>query len=311
MTFHIALHVAGAIFLNIACALCQLDVCGQAPLKSKIVGGQSAVAGSWPWQASIQRISSGSHFCGGSLINKDWVLSAAHCFQTIPASNIKIYLGRQFQRGSNPNEVSRTVSKVINHPNYGSTTQNNDIALLRLSSSVTFTEFIQPVCLASSGSTIAAGTKSWITGWGKLKFADTTLPNTLQEVEIPIVSNSVCRSAYGGSITSNMVCAGLTQGGKDSCQGDSGGPMVNKQDKKWIQSGIVSFGKDCAVPNYPGVYTRVSEYQSWINTKIDSNQTGFVSFNSTGTRGSPNLLLFSLSLSASIIPLTFISFLKD
>ncbi|XP_051572344.1 trypsin-like [Myxocyprinus asiaticus] len=305
MTFHIALYIAGAILLNIAGALCQLDVCGQAPLNPKIVGGQSALAGSWPWQVSIHRISTRSHFCGGSLINKDWVLSAAHCFQKISAPDIKIYLGRQFQTGSNPNEVSRTVSQVITHPNYGSTTQNNDIALLQLSSSVTFTDYIQPVCLASSGSTFAAGTNSWITGWGKLNFADTTLPNTLQEVQIPIVSYSVCNTAYGGGITSNMLCAGLTQGGKDSCQGDSGGPMVNKQGTSWIQSGIVSFGKDCAVPNYPGVYTRVSQYQTWINTQISSNQPGFVSFTSTGTSGSPNLLLFSLSLSASIIPLIF------
>ncbi|XP_051570705.1 trypsin-3-like isoform X2 [Myxocyprinus asiaticus] len=219
------------------------------------------------------------------------------------ASNIKIYLGRQLQKGSNPNEVSRTVRQVINHPNYGSSTQNNDIALLRLSSSVTFTDYIQPVCLAASDSTFAAGTKSWITGWGKLNFADTTLPNTLQEVQIPIVSSSDCNTAYKGIITSNMVCAGLTQGGKDSCQGDSGGPMVNKQGLQWIQSGIVSFGRDCALPNIPGVYTRVSQYQSWINAQINSDQPGFVSFTSTGTSGS------DLSLTISIIPLIFSLFL--
>ncbi|XP_051742267.1 trypsin [Ctenopharyngodon idella] len=306
MTLRQAVCVAGVILLNVIGSLCQLDVCGQAPLNTKIVGGQNADTGSWPWQASLHRISSGSHFCGGSLINKDWVLSAAHCFQSTTASNIKIYLGRQQQSGSNPNEISRTVTQVITHPSYSTTTQNNDIALLRLSSSVTFTNYIRPVCLAAAGSVFGGGTKSWITGWGKLNFADTSLPSTLQEVQIPVVSNSDCKTAYGSVITSNMLCAGVNEGGKDSCQGDSGGPMVNKNDSLWIQSGIVSFGRDCGLPKFPGVYTRVSEYQSWISSQISSNQPGFVSFNSLeSSSGSPSLLLFSLSLTSSIIPLIF------
>ncbi|XP_067237782.1 trypsin-3-like [Chanodichthys erythropterus] len=298
--------VAGVILLNIIGSLCQLDVCGQAPLNTKIVGGQNANKGSWPWQASLHRISSGSHFCGGSLITKDWVLSAAHCFESIAASNIKIYLGRQQQLGLNPNEISRTVTQVIPHPSYSTSTQNNDIALLQLSSPVTFTDYIRPVCLAAAGSAFGGGTKSWITGWGKLNSGDTSLPNTLQEVQIPIVNNSVCKTVYGSIITSNMLCAGVNEGGKDSCQGDSGGPMVNKNDSLWVQSGIVSFGRDCGLPKFPGVYTRVSEYQSWINSKISSNQPGFVSFTSLeSSSGSPSLLLFSLSLTSSIIPLIF------
>ncbi|XP_043089715.1 trypsin-3-like [Puntigrus tetrazona] len=297
---------AGAILLNIAGSLCQLNVCGQAPLNTKIVGGQAAVQGSWPWQASLHRITTGSHFCGGSLINKDWVLSAAHCFQSTASSNVKIYLGRQLQSGSNPNEISRTVIQLIIHPSYSTASQNNDIALLQLSSSVTFTDYIKPVCLAAAGSVLGGGTKSWITGWGKLNSADTQIPNILQEVQIPIVSNSVCNNDYGGIITSNMVCAGLSEGGKDSCQGDSGGPMVNKNNSQWIQSGIVSFGRDCGLPNYPGVYTRVSQYQSWISSQISSNLPGFVSFTSNdSSSGSPSLLLFSLSLTSTIIPLIF------
>ncbi|KAG1967444.1 transmembrane protease serine [Pimephales promelas] len=233
-------------------SLCQLDVCGQAPLNTKIVGGQNAVVGSWPWQASLHRISTASHFCGGSLINKDWVLSAAHCFRSITASNVKIYLGRQLQSGSNPFELSKTVTQIIPHPNYSPTTQNNDIALLQLSSSVTFSAYIRPVCLAAADSVFAAGTESWVSGWGKLNSGDTSIPNTLQEVQIPIVSNIVCNAAYRGSITSNMLCAGVNEGGKDSCQGDSGGPLVSKNGSQWIQSGIVSFGQGCALPNFPG-----------------------------------------------------------
>ncbi|XP_023813697.2 transmembrane protease serine 9-like [Oryzias latipes] len=107
-------------------------------------------------------------------------------------------------------------------------------------------------------------------------------PQTLQEVQVPIVGNRQCKCSYS-SITDNMVCAGLLAGGKDSCQGDSGGPLVIKQNNRWIQAGVVSFGNGCALPHFPGVYTRVSQYQTWINTQITTNQPGFITFTSTGT----------------------------
>uniref|UniRef100_A0A3B3HLP0 Peptidase S1 domain-containing protein n=1 Tax=Oryzias latipes TaxID=8090 RepID=A0A3B3HLP0_ORYLA len=99
--------------------------------------------------------------------------------------------------------------------------------------------------------------------------------STLQEVSVPIVSNTQCRDSYS-SLTSNMMCAGLTEGGKDSCQGDSGGPLVSKNDTRWVQAGVVSFGYECAQPNFPGVYTRVSEYQTWISSQVRGSQPGFV-----------------------------------
>ncbi|XP_055050408.1 trypsin I-P1 isoform X2 [Misgurnus anguillicaudatus] len=285
MIFRLIVCVAGILLLNIAGCLCQLNVCGQAPFNNKIVGGEEATTGSWPWQASI-RLIGGGHFCGGSLINKDWVLSAAHCFQSHGASSISVSLGRQTLSGSNPDAITKTVSQVITHSSYSANTQNNDIALVKLSSSVTFTDYIRPVCLAASGSTIDAGAKTWITGWGTLNAGDSSLPDTLQEVQIPTVSNTDCNKAYG-IITSNMLCAGLTSGGKDSCQGDSGGPMVYKNDSLWIQPGIVSFGRSCAEPGFPGVYTRVSQYQSWINSYTSSDPPGFVKFAANG--GSSNL----------------------
>uniref|UniRef100_A0A9J7XVQ1 Peptidase S1 domain-containing protein n=2 Tax=Cyprinus carpio TaxID=7962 RepID=A0A9J7XVQ1_CYPCA len=295
--------VAGVILLNIAGSLCQLTVCGQAPLNNKkIVGGQNAREGAWPWQASIHSIIPRKYICGGSLINTQWVLSAAHCFKSYSGGNIRIYLGRHRQSGLNLNEASRTVMRLIIHHDYDKDSKNNDIALLQLSSTVTFSDYIKPVCLASASSEFDAGTKSWVTGWGLLNFGGNETPNILQEVQIPVVSNSVCQSAHGSIITSNMLCAGLKEGGKDSCMRDSGGPLVIKKLSRWIQAGIVSFGRKCALPNFPGVYTRVSKYQGWINSHIISDQPGFVS---RSIRGSPNLLLFSLSLTVSSIPLIF------
>ncbi|XP_069374179.1 serine protease 27 [Paralichthys olivaceus] len=257
-------------------------VCGITPLNTRIVGGEDAPPGSWPWQVSLQKF--GGHVCGGSLINREWVMSAAHCFSSTSTSRWQVSLGRQNLQGINPNEVSRSVARIILHPNYDSDSSNNDIALLRLSSPVKFTDFIRPVCLAASGSVFNNGTDSWVTGWGAVKEGvSLPFPETLQEVEVPVLGNRQCNCLNGvGQVTDNMICAGVLAGGKDSCQGDSGGPMVNKQGSVWVQSGVVSFGFGCARPNLPGVYSRVSRYQSWINSIIGSDGPGFVQFTSSG-----------------------------
>ncbi|XP_073688769.1 chymotrypsinogen B-like [Garra rufa] len=291
-------------------SLCQLDECGKAPLSKKIVGGQDATAGSWPWQVSIQSAKFG-HFCGGSLINKDWVLSAAHCFMSISASDIVMYFGRQSQSGSNPDETLRTSSQIINHPNYNNPKHDNDIALVQLSSSVIFSDYIRPVCLAAAGSKFAGGTESWVTGWGSLQPGGQPA-KILQEVMTPVVNNSDCNKVYGAGLTSNMICAG--KGGKSSCQGDSGGPLVSRNNSVWTQSGIVSFGpKQCDDPKYPTVHARVSQYQDWITSKIGSNPPGFVEFNNNGFRSSLNLLLFVVSLAFSfhLLPLSLYNVIRD
>ncbi|XP_041634564.1 transmembrane protease serine 9-like [Cheilinus undulatus] len=261
----------------------QLNVCGKAPLNTRIVGGNEAPEGNWPWMASLHRF--GFHSCGGSLINNEWVISAAHCFQDISARDLTVYLGRQRQEGSHPNQEARLVSQIINHPNYNESTFNNDIALLKLSSPVNFTSYIMPVCLAAPDSTFFTGTDTWVTGWGDI--AESVFPPSpqdLMEVEVPIVGNNECSCYYDSfnSITDNMICAGLKAGGKDACQGDSGGPMVGKQNDTWVLIGLTSFGEGCARPNFPGVYTRVSQYQVWINSQIATNQPGYITFTSTG-----------------------------
>nr|XP_057918663.1 uncharacterized protein LOC131110034 [Doryrhamphus excisus] len=288
MTITEWLHVLPLLSLFTANSHAQLDVCGIASLNTRIVGGENAPEGSWPWQASLQE--SDSHVCGGSLINKEWVLSAAHCFSSTSTLGWSVSLGLQNLQGSNPNEVSRTVDTIILHPDFDSSSFNNDIALLRLSSAVPFTAYIRPVCLAASSSEFHNGTDSWVTGWGTVQEGvSLPFPQTLQEVEVPVVGNRQCNCLNGvGSVTDNMICAGVLEGGKDACQGDSGGPMMSQQDSIWVQSGIVSFGFGCARPNLPGVYARVSSYQSWINSHISSDKPGFVHFNSSGLDSDSN-----------------------
>ncbi|XP_077054499.1 serine protease 60.1 [Siphateles boraxobius] len=277
--------VSLALLLSVQGSLSQLNVCGQAPLNNRIVGGVDAFEGSWPWQVSLHSSTYGGHFCGGSLINSEWVLTAAHCLPGVSASSLRVYLGKRTQQGVNTYEISRNVVTIIVHPSYDSQTSDNDIALLRLSSTVTFNDYIRPVCLAAQNSVFSAGTSSWITGWGDVQSGvSLAAPGTLQETMIPVVANDQCNTLLGsGSVTNNMICAGLLEGGKDTCQGDSGGPMVSKQCLVWVQSGITSWGYGCADPNAPGVYTRVSQYQSWISTTIVQNLPGFVVFNPTST----------------------------
>uniref|UniRef100_A0A3Q3JN45 Peptidase S1 domain-containing protein n=1 Tax=Monopterus albus TaxID=43700 RepID=A0A3Q3JN45_MONAL len=182
-------------------------------------------------------------------------------------------------------EVNRMVTQIISHPNYNANTQDNDICLLKLSSPVSFTDYILPVCLAASGSTFYNGTDTWVTGWGNIgSGVSLPSPQNLMEVEVPVVGNRQCNCNYGvGHITDNMMCAGLSAGGKDSCQGDSGGPLVSKQSSRWILAGVVSWGEGCAQPNLPGVYTRVSQYENWITSQVTGDQPGFITFTSNGT----------------------------
>uniref|UniRef100_A0A3Q3B8Y9 Tryptase-like n=1 Tax=Kryptolebias marmoratus TaxID=37003 RepID=A0A3Q3B8Y9_KRYMA len=264
--------------------VCLPAVCGTAPLntnsESRIIGGQDAPAGSWPWQVSLHIQTT---LCGGSLINNQWVLTAAQCFTSNSLSDVRVYLGRDTQEGPNPDEVTRSVSVIIKHSNYDEKTKENDIALLQLSSPVNFTDHIRPVCLAAEQSFFPGGLRCWVTGWGDIQTHGEDPTTELQEVNVPVVSNIKCRGAYP-SVTTNMMCAGPNFRGKGFCQKDFGGPLVTLNATRWVQAGVVSFATGCGYPKFPGVYTRVSQYQNWINRHVGAEQPGYITFYSSSTR---------------------------
>uniref|UniRef100_A0A3Q0R9E4 Peptidase S1 domain-containing protein n=1 Tax=Amphilophus citrinellus TaxID=61819 RepID=A0A3Q0R9E4_AMPCI len=218
-----------------------LITCFKAVKNGNITGSQD---GGWPWQATLF-INNSLH--GGSLITDQWVLTAAG--KIIQLRVCGLYLTRI---------LTRTLENITCHPKYNSSTHENDICLLKLSAPVNFTDYIQPICLASENSTFHSGTSSWITGFG-----GGSCPSILKEVNGSIVGANECKCYYKNltGITENMICAGLSAG-RMTCQlswfRDLGGPLISNKDSIWVQSGVANVGAAGFFnPMRPGVYTRV------------------------------------------------------
>ncbi|KAJ4940197.1 hypothetical protein JOQ06_026506 [Pogonophryne albipinna] len=268
-----------AIFLCVIGVLASYaQECGRSPIvENRIVGGMDAIDGAWPWQVDIQLMTPVGHICGGSIISEYWVLSAAHCFPNpSDLSSYVVYVGRYRLNGWNLHESTYSVSRVVIPSGYSEPHNGKDLALVQLSSPVTWSDYVQPVCLPDSGTLFPGGLLCFVTGWGNVR---DNVPlqglGTLQEVEVPIISQSSCQEMYQTHPTEqvdilyDMICAGYQKGGKDSCQGDSGGPLVCKMvNGTWVQAGVVSFGLGCAQENQPGVYARVTSYSSFIRDAV-------------------------------------------
>ncbi|KAH8372405.1 hypothetical protein KR093_011371 [Drosophila rubida] len=239
------------------CASCTCGV----PNANRIVGGTQVRTNKYPWIAQMLR---GTFlFCGGTLINDRYVLTAAHCVHDMDMSKVTVRL-LQLDRSSQHQGITRAVAFAHAHAGYDPVRLVHDIALLRLDTPVPLVQSMRPVCLPSGPLQSFDHQKAIAAGWGLSQEGGST-SSVLQETVVPIITNAQCRAtAYKSMIVDTMLCAGYVQtGGKDACQGDSGGPLI-VPDRIFRLAGVVSFGYGCAKPNAPGVYTRVSRYLDWI-----------------------------------------------
>ncbi|XP_061073373.1 mannan-binding lectin serine protease 1 isoform X1 [Conger conger] len=288
---------------------CQ-PVCGEPgqalpALQKRIVGGRSAAPGLFPWQAllmveDVSRVPEGRWFGSGALLSEWWVLTAAHVLRShrrdasvvpVSAEHIRVYLGLH-HIGSKHLAINRTVESVFLHPGFDPRNYNNDIALVKLSQPVPLSRLAMPVCLpppGQDGSLPLPHTLGLVAGWGISNpnvSTDDPAPSdlgersdVLQYVKLPVVEQEECRSSYASryrkyNITENMFCAGFFEGGRDTCLGDSGGAFVMEDPHtgRWVAQGLVSWGgpEKCGSQRVYGVYTRVSNYMTWLQSHLDT-----------------------------------------
>ncbi|XP_054659125.1 transmembrane protease serine 5 [Grus americana] len=238
--------------------------CGLRPGAARVVGGADMPPGRWPWQVSVYQGS--QHHCGGSVLAREWIVTAAHCVhRQLQASSWLVFTGI-ITRASVRQEDGVSVKKIIYHPLYNDHSLDYDIALMKLQVPLNFSDAIRAVCLPPSQQDLFQGTQCWVSGWGYTRPDQVQVTETLKEVLVPLIGTKRCNSScmYAGELTARMLCAGYLQGKIDACQGDSGGPLVCQDKFAWRLVGIVSWGQGCAEPNHPGVYTNVAQLLPWI-----------------------------------------------
>ncbi|XP_036399594.1 chymotrypsin B-like [Megalops cyprinoides] len=232
---------------------------------ARIVNGEEAVPHSWPWQVSLQDFT-GFHFCGGSLINENWVVTAAHC--GVRTSH-RVIVG-EHDKGKGDEEIqTMRVEAVFTHPEWNPYTINNDISLIKLTAPVTMNPRVSPVCLAASTDVYSPGMRCVTSGWGLTRHNALFTPNQLQQAALPLLSNEECMAHWGDKISDVMICAGAD--GASSCMGDSGGPLVCEKEGAWHLVGIVSWGSSRCSTTTPAVYARVTALRSWVDQILASN----------------------------------------
>ena len=240
----------------------------------RVIGGSEAIPNSWPWIVSFTDKDNRQQ-CAGTIIDREWILTAAHCFlYTVEPHPIYQYTYRAADHRLNitdSREYNVDISKVFIHPEYvtGDTKSpgDYDIALVKLTEPLNYTDYVQPVCLARKQDIFNQNDSCYLIGWGNVyNTKEYNRSLTLQEVKLPYVDLEECNSntSYEGVVSDRFLCAGLKEGGIDGCYGDSGGSYQCERNGTWIQVGIMIWGLGCGEPTHYGVYTDVRVLEPFI-----------------------------------------------
>lgn len=258
-------------------------------VEERIIGGHEAKPGSWPWMVSLQ--AGDKHQCGGSIINRQWVLTAAHCFKFYhSAAEWTVVAGEHDATQNEGHEVSVGVQRIFLH-DYDSLKKTNDVALLLLDEPLPEFEsnnWVNKLCLPEETDKLQDGENCHLTGWGYLANSGPA-SDTLQEIKVPLLDLDVCMKKYNITynnkrnpeynpyiIDQSQICAGHLEGLIDSCQGDSGGPLTcQRKDGTFYVAGVTSYSIGCAYEGVPAVYSKTSSHKNWILTTIEQNSQGF------------------------------------
>ncbi|XP_037032043.1 trypsin-1 isoform X2 [Bradysia coprophila] len=265
------------------CLWCRDSKCINFPLSyrsSRVVGGTNAEESEFPFIVSLTR--RGGHFCGATIVNDQWLLTAGHCVcnglnRFMKPNQIKSVIGLHTMSSFKDNAIESSafemnIRTIVTHPDYRCESVKDDIALLRLHKTIIFTDVVKPACILSSENNYE-GDVAVVSGWGwTMEDQSTGDPaNILQKASVNVWKNSDCQKSFrekGSDIilTENQICAGHVSGGIDSCWADSGGPLITPNHSL---IGVVSTGVGCGRPGLPGIYTRVSKYINWIKQTIE------------------------------------------
>ena len=247
---------------------------GPVPSSLAVVGGAPTDISVHPWQALVIT-DSANRLCGGSILDTGWIITAAHCVVGIGADDVKVHVGLStLASRSASNQAS--VSEVIVHPGWDESTFRNDVAVLRLAEPLSYSATVSPIRLPiglDASTWPAAGTPVSITGWGSTEFGGDP-SNQLRAVQVQILGGpdqAEC-GRYGSNFdVATEICAGLPGGGADACQGDSGSPLVVDMAGTPVLAGVTSVGYECARAEYPGIFTRLTTYESWIKQYVPAS----------------------------------------
>nr|XP_039271839.1 plasma kallikrein-like [Styela clava] len=245
----------------------------------RIIGGYKAESNRWPWMTLVDvEERNGVYSCGGTLISREWVVTAGHCLRNSDGSNMLLTFGTNNIKNQSPDTQKSGVQKVILHPAYEF--PKNDLVLLQLKKPITITLAVAPLCLPR-GEKLEVDAKCYAVGWGVASVENIRMrmgSDELMEVGLKNLPMGFCHEKYKGTgyeqyLTKETLCGGLIKGKADTCLGDSGGPLMCQRCSScsWYLAGVTSFGpEDCGQNIAPGVFTNVVEYENWIESHIKS-----------------------------------------